>query len=52
MREPLDSRKHKDSGRDFESIYEKWYDPIERRRRRIEKMRKEREDYNKNDVGL
>jgi len=52
MRTPLDSTKHKDSGRDFDGIYQSYYDPKERIKRHILKRREERQQFKKQDVGL
>lgn len=52
MRTPLDSTQHKDSGKDFDGIYQNYYDPRERIKRMIQKRRQEREQLKRQEVGL
>jgi len=51
-REPIDSKKLPDSGKDFDGIYKQYYDPSEREQRNILKRREEREKNTKEDLGI
>lgn len=40
------------TGRKFEDVYEKFYDPKEVERRKVSRMRKERTDNTRDEAGL
>lgn len=48
----LDSTKLKDSGKDFEAIFEDFYSSEGKEKRQLQRNRQEREKNNKEDRGL